>query len=116
MGILDYMMSGTPQSSDGLRPSETGKDSMSLDELNSLVPGNKGPKDKYGRPTAKGDPWTEYLKTMQYLTQPKKDMGPDARRALGGMPQMPPAQHDPVQMQSPGMGSSLMSLLFGGAK
>ena len=105
MGVLDSMF---------MQPSATGKDSMSLDELNSLVPGDKGPKDKSGRPTSKGDPWGDYLKTMQYLTQPKRDMGPDARRAIGGMPAGPKDAQDPVQLQQPGGGSSLMALLFGG--
>lgn len=108
MGILDDMMS--------MKPSETGKDSVNLDELGSLIPSDKGPKDKYGRPTAKGDPWGEYLKTMQYLTQPRTDAGPEARRAMMGMPAGPQNIQDPAKLQSPGIGGALMSLLFGGMK
>ena len=104
MGVLDNMFMG---------PSETGKDSVTLDELSSLIPGNTGPKDSSGRPTAKGDPWGDYLQMMQYLTQQKHDMGPDARRAVGGMPAEPHTQ-DPVEMQNPGAGASLMAMLFGG--
>lgn len=105
MGMLDSLQ---------LQPSETGKDSVTTDELNSLIPGNTGPKDKYGRPTAKGDPWGEYLKTMQYLTQQAHDAGPEARRAMAGMPAGPHNIQDPVQLQSPGGGSSLLALLLGG--
>ena len=108
MGVLGDMMT--------MKPSDTGKDSMTLDEMGSLLPGTnwKGPKDKSGRPIEKGDPWGEYLKTMQYLTQPKTDAGPEARRAMMGMHAGPQNTQDPVQLQKPGMGASLMSLLFGG--
>src|SRR6185437_7538607 len=110
MGMLGDMMT--------MKPSETWKDSVTLDELGSLIPSaNTHKLDKYGNPERpRSDPWGDYLETMQYLTQPKTDMGPDARRALGGMPPLPPAQHDPVEMQSSGLGSAIMSLLFGGAK
>ena len=108
MGMLGDMMS--------MKPSETGKDSVNLDELNSLIESDKGPKDKFGRPAAKGDPWSEYLKTMQYLTQPRTDAGPEARRAMGGMPAGPKNVQDPVQLHSPGAASSLMALLFGGGR
>lgn len=99
-----------------LFPSATGKDSVTLDELGSLIPSNMGPKDKYGRPSAQGDPWGDYLKTMQLLTQPRVDAGPEARRAMGGMPAGPRDVHDPVEIQSPSFGQSLMSLLFGGLR
>ncbi len=99
-----------------LQPSATGRDAITLDDLFSQVPGAKGPKDKYGRPTEKGDPWGDYLKEMQLLTQPRIDAGPEARRAMGGMPAGPRGTQDPVQLQSPGGGQSLMALLFGGLK
>lgn len=105
MGVLDSMF---------MQPSATGKDSVTPDELNSLIPGSTGPKDASGRPTSKGDPWGDYLKTMQYLTQPKVDAGSDARRAMGGMPAGPKNMQDPVQLQPPGGVNSLMALLFGG--
>lgn len=105
MGVIDDMF---------MKPSETGKDSVTLDELSSLIPSAKGPPDKYGRPTQHGDPWGEYLKTMQYLTQPAHDMGPAARRAAAGMPAGPRDVHDPVEMQQPGAASSLLAMLFGG--
>lgn len=63
---------------------------------------------------SKGDAWGDYLKTMQYLTQPRKDAGPDARRAMGGMPAGPRSSPDDVQLQRPGGGQSLMAMLFGG--
>lgn len=107
MGILDSLF---------MKPSETGKDSVTLDELGSLIPGNTGPKDKFGRPTAQGDPWGDYLKTMQYLTQPRHDMGPEARRAEAGMFAGPRDVQDPVELQRPSAGQSLLSLLFGGMK
>jgi len=107
MGVIDDMF---------MKPSETGKDSVTLDELNSLIPSDKGPKDKYGRPTPQGDKWGDYLKMMQLLTQPRTDAGPEARRAMGGLPAGPQNIQDPVQLQSPGAGSSLMALLFGGMK
>ena len=109
MGVIDSMF---------MKPSETGKDSVTLDELGSLIPSaNTHKLDKYGNPEQpKGDPWGDYLKMMQYLTQPRTDAGPDARRAMGGMPAGPMNVQDPVQLQSAPVGSSLMSLLFGGMK
>jgi hypothetical protein len=107
MGVIDDMF---------MKPSETGKDSVTLDELGSLIPSDTGPKDKYGRPAPQGDKWGDYLKMMQYLTQPRTDAGPEARRAMGGLPTGPQNIQDPVQLQSPGVGSSLMALLFGGMK
>lgn len=62
------------------------------------------------------DQWGDYLKTMQYLTQPKTNAGPDARRAMSGMPAGPRDTMDDVQMQQPQGrgGQGLMALLFGG--
>ena len=61
-----------------------------------------------------GDPWGDYLDTMKYLTQPKTNAGPDARRAMAGMPAGPRDVADPVQLQQPKSSQSLMALLFGG--
>lgn len=63
---------------------------------------------------SEGDAWGDYLKTMQYLTQPKTNAGPDARRAMAGMPAGPRNAQDDVQLQQPGGGQALMAMLFGG--
>src|SRR5690349_7871275 len=83
-----------------LRPSETGRDAVTLDDLFSNVP-----------PNDRG----HYEQLMQYLTQPKRDMGPAARRAAGGM-HAGPSEMDPSpsgMQQQPGV-ARLMAYLFGG--
>lgn len=92
-----------------LQPSATGRSAISLDDLFGGVPGGKP-----GAPPPKGDAWGDYLKTMQYLTQPKTNAGPDARRAMAGMPAGPRNAQDDVQLQQPGGGQALMAMLFGG--
>lgn len=87
---------------DGMQPSETGRTGATVDDLASNVP------------SGKGDQWGQYLRLMQYLTQPRKDAGPAARRAMGGLPAGPRDVDDPVELQTPGGGSSLMAMLFGG--
>jgi hypothetical protein len=88
-----------------LKPSATGRQAISLADLFSNVPAEKG---------KGGDQWGDYLKRMQYLTQPKVNAGPDARRGMAGMPAGPRAAPDPVQLQQPGAAPSLMATLFGG--
>jgi hypothetical protein len=97
-----------------MQPSATGRTAVTLDDLFSNIPSNTGPKDKSGRPTAKGDPWGDYLKKMQYLTQPPTNAGSDARRAMAGMPAGPKNALDDVKLQQSPAGQSLMALLFGG--
>lgn len=93
-----------------LQPSATGRTAITLEDLLGGVPGNK--------PGAmpKSDPWGEYMGLMKYLTQPKTDAGPGARRAMSGMPAGPRDTQDPVTMQQPKSSQSLMALLFGGLK
>lgn len=97
-----------------MKPSATGRTAITLEDLFSNVPSNKGPKDSSWRPTVKGDPWGDYLKKMQYLTQPATNAGPEARRAMAGMPAGPRNAPDDVQLQQPGGGQSLLAMLFGG--
>ena len=93
-----------------LQPSATGRTATTLDDLFSNVPSQTA-----GGVRSKGDPWGDYMKTMQYLTQPKKDAGPDARRAMAGMPAGPKNAPDDVALKQPAGGQSLMAMLFGGA-
>lgn len=62
------------------------------------------------------DQWGDYLKTMQYLTQPRKDAGPEGRRAMMGMPAGPRNAPDDATIDQPRGGSSLMAMLFGGGR
>ena len=88
-----------------LQPSATGRNAISLADLFSNRP----------RETVPGHQnFDEYMRKMQYLTQPAHDMGPDARRAAALMPVAHGAGPDPVQLQQTPAGQSLMALLFGG--
>ena len=85
-----------------LQPSETGRSAPTIGDLAGNIP----PNDNAGH----------YEKLMQFLTQPKHDMGPEHRRALGGMPMehgtMDPDASGP-QMNHPAV-ARFLSFLFGG--
>jgi|1185.fasta_scaffold1479086_1 hypothetical protein len=72
MGAMDYLF-----------PSATGRTDPTASPLRADAP---------------PAPDADYLKLMQYLTQPKTDAGPDARRAMGGMPAGPKDVPDSVSL------------------
>jgi hypothetical protein len=85
-----------------LRPSETGRSGPTISDLIGNVP-----------PNDRG----QYERLMQYLTQPRHDAGPDARRAEAGMYAGPrEADQNPSGMQQPGAVMRLMAHLFGGGQ
>lgn len=84
-----------------LRPSETGRSAPTIADLIGSVP-----------PNDRG----QYDRIMQYLTQPKRDAGPEARRAEAGM-FAGPREADPNQGGMQATGNPVMRLmthLFGG--
>lgn len=85
-----------------LRPSETGRSAPTIADLIGNVP-----------PDDRG----QYESLMQYLTQPKRDAGPGARRAEAGMYAGPrDADPSPSGMQQSGAVMRLMAHLFGGGR
>jgi hypothetical protein len=99
---MEQLFMQVPPSSN-MAPSAVRPDnSLTLDNLYSGPAGRQG---------------TSYERMMQYLTQPKRDMGPAGRRAEAHMFAGPrDVLHDPVEMQATPGGSSLMALLFGGMR
>lgn len=83
-----------------LRPSETGRTAPTIADLIGNVP-----------PNDRG----QYESLMQYLTQPKRDASPAARRAEAGMYAGPrETDANPSGMQQSGTLMRLMAHLFGG--
>ncbi len=72
------------------------RDAVDIGHLGNIPPGKKG---------------DEYIRLMQMLTGPKREAGPEARRAEALMPPGPQASPDEAQMQPQSSLDQLLAFL-----